>query len=103
FYGGQGSEESVLERVDQLKAAKLEAESPYDAQVLNDRIAALTNGIAKIGVGGVTELEIKEKYDRIEDALNASRAAIQEGVVPGGGVALMTIVNNLSRTGKASI
>lgn len=104
FYGGQGSEDSILERVDQLKAAKLEAESPYDAQVLNDRIAALTNGIAKIGVGGVTELEIKEKYDRIEDALNASRAAIQEGVVPGGGVALMTIVNELSKEPeKASI
>lgn len=95
IYDGDGAEEAVLERVDQLKAAKQTAESPYDAQVINDRIAALTGGIAKIGVGGTTELEIKEKYDRIEDALNASRAAIQEGVVPGGGVALLKIANNV--------
>lgn len=98
FYGGQGSEDAILERVDQLKATKVNAESPYDAQVLNDRIASLTNGIAKIGVGGTTELEIKEKYDRIEDALNASRAAIQEGVVPGGGVALLKIANSMQPT-----
>jgi chaperonin GroEL len=96
MYEGNGSEESVLERVDQLKALKAKAESPYDAQVVNDRIAALTNGIAKIGVGGATELEIKEKYDRIEDALNASRAAIQEGVVVGGGVTLLRIAVEMS-------
>lgn len=96
FYDGQGAEDSVLERVDQLKASKSLAESPYDAQVLNDRIAALTNGIAKIGVGGTTELEIKEKYDRIEDALNASRAAIQEGVVSGGGTALLRIAHRMN-------
>lgn len=96
LYDGQGSEDAVFERVDQLKAAKERAESPYDAQVINDRIASLTSGIAKIGVGGVTELEIKEKYDRIEDALNASRAAIQEGVVPGGGVALLQIASKMS-------
>ncbi|MGH7234329.1 MAG: TCP-1/cpn60 chaperonin family protein, partial [Candidatus Saccharimonadales bacterium] len=71
------------------------AESPYDAQIINDRIAAITNGVAKIGVGGVTELEIKEKYDRIEDALNAARAALQEGVVPGGGTTLLRIASKL--------
>lgn len=91
IYGGDGTEESILDRVDQLKALKERAESPYDAQVINDRIAALTGGIAKIGVGGATELEIKEKYDRIEDALNASRAALQEGVVAGGGTTLLRI------------
>lgn len=100
LYDGQGAEEDVLARVDQLKAAKALAESPYDAQIINDRTAALTNGIAKIGVGGATELEIKEKYDRIEDALNAARAAIQEGVVPGGGTTLyriaMKMVDNKS-------
>lgn len=95
IYDGDGSEEAVLDRVDQLKAAKERAESPYDAQVINDRIAALTGGIAKIGVGGATELEIKEKYDRIEDALNASRAAIQEGVVAGGGTTLLRIAIEL--------
>lgn len=95
MYDGQGAEDAILDRVDQLKAAKKTAESPYDVQVLNDRVAALTSGIAKIGVGGTTELEIKEKYDRIDDALNASRAAIQEGVVPGGGVALLRIAHAL--------
>lgn len=95
LYGGHGAEEGILERVDQLKAAKAQAESPYDASVINDRIAALTNGIAKIGVGGATELEIKEKYDRIDDALNAARAAIQEGVVPGGGVTLLRIADSM--------
>lgn len=94
LYDGQGDESSILERVDQLKAAKERAESPYDAQVIADRIAALTNGVAKIGVGGATEFEIKEKYDRIEDALNAARAAIQEGVVPGGGTTLLRIAIN---------
>lgn len=96
FYDGQGLEDDVLIRVDQLKAMKAQAESPYDAQILNDRIAAITNGIAKIGVGGVTEFEVKEKYDRIEDALNAARAAIEEGVVPGGGTTLLRIGNSLN-------
>lgn len=101
FYNGIGAEDAIIERVDQLKAAKARAESPYDAQVINDRIAALTSGIAKIGVGGATELEIKEKYDRIEDALNAARAAIEEGVVPGGGTALLRIARSLeTRTAK---
>jgi chaperonin GroEL len=95
LYDGQGVEDDILERVDQLKAAKERAESPYDAQVLNDRIAALTSGIAKIGVGGVTEFEIKEKYDRIEDALNAARAALQEGVIPGGGSTLLRIARSI--------
>lgn len=91
LYDGQGAEDEIIKRVDQLNANKATAESPYDAQVLNDRIAALTSGIAKIGVGGTTEFEIKEKYDRIEDALNAARAAIQEGVVAGGGATLLRI------------
>lgn len=95
FYDGYGTEETVLQRVSELQAAKTHAESPYDAQVINDRIASLTSGIAKIAVGGVTELEIKEKYDRIEDALNAARAAIQEGIVPGGGITLYKISEKL--------
>lgn len=98
LYEGQGADEEVLTRVDQLKAMKTQAESPYDSAILNDRIAAITSGIAKIGVGGVTEMEIKEKYDRIEDALNAARAAIEEGVVPGGGSALLRIAEGLKGT-----
>jgi chaperonin GroEL len=95
LYDGQGDEDEILDRVKQLKALKEKAETPYDAQVVGDRIAALTQGIAKIGVGGSTDLEIKEKYDRIEDALNAARAAIQEGIIPGGGVTLLKIAINL--------
>lgn len=95
LYEGQGEEEGIMKRVNELRAAKEQAESNYDAQVYNDRIAAITNGIAKIAVGGATEFEIKEKYDRIEDALNAARAAIQEGVVPGGGTALLRISEKL--------
>ena len=91
FYDGQGDEDEMLKRVEQLRAMKTKAESPYDEQILSDRIGALTQGIAKIGVGGATDMEIKEKYDRIEDALNSARAAIEEGVIPGGGVTLLKI------------
>ena len=91
FYDGQGGEADVLERVEALQGQKAMAESPYDKQIVSDRLAALTGGIAKIGVGGATEFEIKEKYDRIEDALNASRAAIEKGIVPGGGCTLFRI------------
>lgn len=85
FYDGGGEEESVKDRIEHLKASRESAFSEYDASQLSDRIASLAQGIAKIGVGGKTELEIKEKYHRIEDALNAARAAIMEGVIPGGG------------------
>jgi chaperonin GroEL len=100
FYDAQGAEEDILGRVEQLKASKQLAESPYDAQLINDRLAALTSGVAKIGVGGSTEFEIKEKYDRIEDALNASRAAIEEGIVPGGGSTLFRIACRLQDSKK---
>lgn len=100
FYGGAGKEEDILKRVKHLQAMRDQAESPYDAQIFSDRLAALTSGIAKIGVGGSTDFEIKEKYDRIEDALNAARAAIQEGIVPGGGTVLFRIANELSTSQK---
>lgn len=97
FFGGASNEAVIMERVKHLQARKAAAESPYDAQVIGDRLAALTNGIAKIGVGGATELEIKEKYDRIEDALNAARAAMLEGVVQGGGTAFLRIAESQER------
>lgn len=103
LYEGQGCEDEILNRVDQLKALKANAESPYDAQVVSDRIAALTGGVAKIGVGGYTEFEIKEKYDRIEDALNAARAAIEEGVVPGGGTTLLRLALKLDKVKDKTI
>lgn len=96
FYEGQGLEDAVIDRVDQLKAQRKQAESDYDSAILSDRIAALSEGIAKIGVGGLTELEIKEKYHRIEDAINASRAAIEAGIVPGGGTTLLRVSEELS-------
>jgi chaperonin GroEL len=91
FYDGFGEDEGVLQRIDQLKAQRETAESDYDSAIISDRIAALSEGIAKIGVGGLTDLEVKEKYHRIEDAINAARAAIEEGVVPGGGATLLRI------------
>jgi chaperonin GroEL len=95
FFGGAGEESDVLVRIEQLKVQREEAESPYDAALISDRISSLAEGIAKIGVGGLTDLEVKEKYHRIEDAVNAARAAIAEGVIPGGGATLMRISTSL--------
>lgn len=95
IFDGAGAEEEVLARIDQLKSQRQVAESPYDSALLSDRIAALGEGIAKIGVGGQTDLEVKEKYHRIEDAINAARAALVEGVVPGGGATLLRIAESL--------
>jgi chaperonin GroEL len=95
FYNGDAFEGNILARIDQLKAQRNVAESPYDASVITDRISALQQGVAKISVGGQTELEVKEKYHRIEDALNAARAALEGGVIPGGGSALYRIANKL--------
>lgn len=97
FFTGGGGEKAILARVDALKVKRDKAESPYDKQGISDRIASLTGGIAKILIGGVTEVEIKERYDRVEDAINASRAAIREGVVLGGGVALLRIASKFHR------
>lgn len=91
FYSGGGEDSKVQERIEQLKASKEYTFSEYDRSLISDRVAALSRGIAKILVGGRTELEIKEKYHRIEDALNSSRAAIEGGVIPGGGAALYRI------------
>lgn len=96
FFDGQGAEESVVERITQLKAQRDSAESPYDAALISDRIASLAEGIAKIGVGGSTDFEVKEKYHRIEDAVNAARAAIAEGVIPGGGATLARIGDDMA-------
>lgn len=103
FYDGQGTEDDIKERIESLKVQRTAAESPYDAQLLSDRIAALANGVAIIGVGGTTEIEIKERYHRIEDALNAARAAVEEGVIPGGGVALAKIAEKLSQLPDQSL
>ncbi len=86
---GRGSEQSIKERVDQLRAQIEETTSDYDREKLEERKAALAGGVAVVKVGGATEPEVKERKSRTDDALSASRAAVEEGVVPGGGVALI--------------
>ncbi|RYB97026.1 chaperonin GroEL [Ciceribacter ferrooxidans] len=86
---GAGSKTDIEGRVGQIKAQIEETTSDYDREKLQERLAKLAGGVAVIRVGGSTEVEVKEKKDRIDDALNATRAAVQEGIVPGGGVALL--------------
>jgi len=87
--GGKGSKKSIDERVAQIRVQIGATKSDYDKEKLNERLAKLSGGVAVIKVGGKTEAEMKAKKDLLEDALNATRAAIQEGIVPGGGVALL--------------
>ncbi|WP_029353409.1 chaperonin GroEL [Bosea sp. 117] len=86
---GAGNKEAIGTRVAQIKAQIEETTSDYDREKLQERLAKLAGGVAVIRVGGATETEVKEKKDRIDDALNATRAAVEEGIVPGGGVALL--------------
>src|SRR5262247_481017 len=87
--GGAGKKKDIEGRVAQIKAQIEETTSDYDREKLQERLAKLAGGVAVIRVGGATEVEVKEKKDRVEDALNATRAAVEEGIVPGGGVALL--------------
>jgi len=86
---GAGKKPDIEARVAQIKAQIEETTSDYDKEKLQERLAKLAGGVAVIRVGGASEMEVKEKKDRVDDALNATRAAVQEGVVPGGGVALL--------------
>ena len=86
---GAGKKQQIQARVAQIKAQIEETTSDYDREKLQERLAKLAGGVAVIRVGGATEVEVKEKKDRVDDALNATRAAVEEGVVPGGGVALL--------------
>jgi chaperonin GroEL len=86
---GAGKKKEIEARVGQIKAQIDETTSDYDREKLQERLAKLAGGVAVIRVGGATEIEVKEKKDRVEDALNATRAAVEEGIVPGGGVALL--------------
>jgi chaperonin GroEL len=86
---GTGKKKDIEARVNQIKAQIEETTSDYDREKLQERLAKLAGGVAVIRVGGATEVEVKEKKDRVEDALNATRAAVEEGIVPGGGVALL--------------
>jgi len=86
---GAGTKEDIVGRVEQIKAQVEDTTSDYDREKLQERLAKLAGGVAVIKVGGATEIEVKERKDRVEDALNATRAAVEEGIVAGGGVALL--------------
>jgi len=86
---GAGEKSEIEGRVAQIKAQVEETTSDYDREKLQERLAKLAGGVAVIRVGGSTEVEVKERKDRVDDALNATRAAVEEGIVPGGGVALL--------------
>jgi len=86
---GAGKKPDIQARINQIKAQIEETTSDYDREKLQERLAKLAGGVAVIKVGGATEIEVKERKDRVDDALNATRAAVEEGIVPGGGVALL--------------
>jgi len=94
---GGGSRKSLEGRVKQIRAQIDETTSDYDREKLQERLAKLIGGVAVINVGAATETEMKEKKDRVEDALNATRAAVEEGIVPGGGVAFLRVLKALDK------
>ncbi|KQV32306.1 molecular chaperone GroEL [Rhizobium sp. Root1203] len=96
---GAGAKSDIEGRVAQIKAQIEETSSDYDREKLQERLAKLAGGVAVIRVGGSTEIEVKEKKDRIDDALNATRAAVQEGIVPGGGIALLRSSTKITAKG----
>jgi chaperonin GroEL len=98
---GAGKKEKIKARIDQIKRQIEETDSSYDKEKLQERLAKLSGGVAKIGVGAATEVEMKEKKDRVDDAQHATLAAVEEGILPGGGVALVRCipaVNQLADT-----
>ncbi len=93
--GGRGKRKDIEARIEQIKAAIKKTDSDYDREKLQERLAKLAGGVAVVRVGAATEIEMKEKKARVEDALHATRAAAEEGVVPGGGVALVRALKAL--------
>ena len=94
---GAGAKQNIDERCAQIKAQVAETSSDYDREKLQERLAKLSGGVAVIRVGGATEVEVKEKKDRVEDAMNATRAALEEGIVAGGGTALLYATRELDK------
>lgn len=95
--GGRGDEKAIKGRIEQIKVEIEKSTSDYDREKLQERQAKLAGGVAIIGVGAATETELKEKKHRVEDALSATRAAVEEGIVPGGGVALINAIAALDK------
>ena len=92
---GAGDKENIKERCDQIKAQIVATKSDYDREKLQERLAKLSGGVAVLYVGAASEVEMKEKKDRVDDALRATRAAIEEGIIPGGGVAYIRAIDSL--------
>ena len=99
---GIGKKKDIQARCEQIKAQIEETSSDYDREKLQERLAKLSGGVAVIHVGGATEVEVKERKDRVEDAMNATRAAVEEGVVPGGGVALLRSIKALDKVNPSN-
>jgi chaperonin GroEL len=99
---GVGKKKDIEGRVNQIKMQVEETTSDYDREKLQERLAKLAGGVAVIRVGGATEIEVKEKKDRVDDALNATRAAVEEGILPGGGIALLRASTTLGKIKTAN-
>jgi chaperonin GroEL len=101
--GGKGDKKDIVARVNQIKAQIETTTSDYDKEKLQERLAKLAGGVAVLYVGATTEVEMKEKKDRVDDALHATRAAVEEGIVPGGGVAYIRAIESLEAKVKGQI
>jgi chaperonin GroEL len=95
--GGKGKKEDITARINQIKAQIETTTSDYDKEKLQERLAKLSGGVAVLNIGAATEMEMKEKKDRVDDALHATRAAVEEGIVPGGGVAFIRAIESLEK------
>ena len=95
---GKGAEEAIGQRLEELKEQIDNTVSPYEKEILQERLAKLVGGVAMIHVGGHTEVEMKEKKDRVDDALHATKAALEEGILPGGGIALLNAAVHLRKS-----
>src|SRR5216117_2633880 len=99
---GAGKKTDIAARIAQIKVQIEETTSDYDQEKLQERLAKLAGGVAVIRVGGASEVEVKERKDRVDDAMHATRAAVEEGILPGGGVALLRAVEALKRLKSAN-
>jgi chaperonin GroEL len=100
--GGKGKKDDIHARIAQIKAQIDSTTSEYDKEKLQERLAKLSGGVAVLNVGAATEVEMKEKKDRVDDALHATRAAVEEGIVPGGGIAFIRAIESLAKTKGAN-
>jgi chaperonin GroEL len=96
---GSGKKKNIEARISQIKSQIEDTTSDYDKEKLQERLAKLAGGVAIVKVGGSTEIEVKERKDRVDDALNATRAAVEEGIVPGGGIMLLKTIKAITVKG----